>query len=152
MSGTSITNNDSTDFGSRATLFKRNRSTESLRLVIYSKTVVKNPYRYHPVNLSPYPRQTAARVIGLRDAFDEMEDLVSKMDRKSRLTQEPLDKQEKKDIRKKVKMVIKTIAALSSSPSVKLMDLYCSNSFLNDPGRIDNENGLVWTVQIHEKV
>ena len=51
--------------------------------------------------------------------FDEMEDLVSKMDRKSKLTQEPLDKQEKKDIRRKVKMVIKTIAAISSSPSVK---------------------------------
>ena len=102
--------------------------------------------------LSPYPRQTAARVIGLRDAFDEMEDLVSKMDRKSRLTQEPLDKQEKKDIRRKVKMVIKTIAALSSSPSVKLMDLYCLNSILNDPVRIDNENGLVRTIQIHEKV
>ena len=84
--------------------------------------------------LSPYLRQTAARVIGLRDAFDEMEDLVTKMDRKSKLTQEPLDKQEKKDIRRKVKMVIKTIAALSSSPSVKLVDLYCSNSFLNDPG------------------
>ena len=83
--------------------------------------------------ISPYPRQTAARVIGLRDAFDEMEDLVTKMDRKSKLTQEPLDKQEKKDIRRKVKMVIKTIAALSSSPSVKLMDLYCSNSFLNGP-------------------
>lgn len=95
MSGTSITKDDSTNaFGSRTTLFKRNRNTESLR-------------------------QTAARVIGLRDAFDEMEDLVSKMDRKSKLTQEPLDKQEKKDIRRKVKMVIKTIAAISSSPSVK---------------------------------
>ena len=80
--------------------------------------------------ISPYPRQTAARVIGLRDAFDEMEDLVSKMNRKSKLTQEPLDKQEKKDIRKKVKMVIKTIAAISSSPSVKLMDLYYPHSIL----------------------
>ena len=87
--------------------------------------------------LSPYLRQTAARVIGLRDAFDEMEDLVTKMDRKSKLTQEPLDKQEKKDIRRKVKMVIKTIAALSSSPSVKLMDLYCSNSFLNGPTMLE---------------
>ena len=80
---------------------------------------------YRPGHFSPYFRQTAARVIGLRDAFDEMEDLVSKMNRKSKLTQEPLNKQEKKDIRKKVKMVIKTIAAISSSPSVKLMDLYC---------------------------
>ena len=100
----------------------------------------------------PYLRQTAARVIGLRDAFDEMEDLVTKMDRKSKLTQEPLDKQEKKDIRRKVKMVIKTIAALSSSPSVKLMDLYCSNSFLIDQGCTDNENGLVRAVLIHAKV
>ena len=74
---------------------------------------------YRSVHLGPDFRQTAARVIGLRDAFDEMEDLVSKMDRKSKLTQEPLDKQEKKDIRRTVKMVIKTIAAISSSPSVK---------------------------------
>ena len=93
--------------------------TQNLSGWSFIQTLVKNPYRYHPVNLSPYPRQTAARVIGLRDAFDEMEDLVTKMDRKSRLTQEPLDKQEKKDIRRKVKMVIKTIAAISSSPSVK---------------------------------
>ena len=103
----------------------QNLSGKSFGLRLWSKVRIGQ--------LSPDLRQTAARVIGLRDAFDEMEDLVTKMDRKSKLTQEPLDKQEKKDIRRKVKMVIKTIAALSSSPSVKLMDLYCSNSFLNGP-------------------
>ena len=124
MSGTSFTENDSTDtFESRQTLFKRNRNTESLRSV--QKTSIKRALvSTLSSQFSSYLRQTAARVIGLRDAFDEMEDLVTKMDRKSKLTQEPLDKQEKKDIRKRVKMVIKTIAAISSSPSVKLMDLY----------------------------
>ena len=107
----------------------QNLSGKSFGLRLWSKVRIGQ--------LSPYLRQTAARVIGLRDAFDEMEDLVTKMDRKSKLTQEPLDKQEKKDIRRKVKMVIKTIAALSSSPSVKLMDLYCSNSFLNGPTMLE---------------